>query len=130
MECCKALEIDTPETGHKLPGVPCRHLTSAGCGIYHDRPPVCRQFTCLWLQGWGEPNERPNLINLLAYDSRENAEAPHFQRYGKPLTMVELCPGAYGSLRGRLLIEELIRSSGRPVGVRHEDGSSTLIGEG
>ena len=41
--CCTALavpELDKPN------GVPCKHLTPEGCGIYEDRPPSCRAFEC------------------------------------------------------------------------------------
>lgn len=40
--CCIAPDISTLA---KPVGVPCRHLTPAHlCGIYPDRPPVCRNY--------------------------------------------------------------------------------------
>jgi hypothetical protein len=42
----------------KPAGEPCRHLCAAGCGIYADRPSVCRRFRCAWLQ---EPTLPPSL---------------------------------------------------------------------
>jgi Fe-S-cluster containining protein len=33
---------------------------SAGCGIYDSRPPICRGYKCLWLQGGLEDDERPD----------------------------------------------------------------------
>jgi Fe-S-cluster containining protein len=59
--CCIILRIDS-EPGYstrfdsgediaKPAGVPCRYLTSMGCGIYDVRPLVCRSFKCDWLKG-------------------------------------------------------------------------------
>ncbi len=46
--CCSALRIEEPAI-KKMPGVPCRHLLPAGrCGIYSDRPSVCRTWYCGW----------------------------------------------------------------------------------
>ena len=45
--CCVELKIDTPEL-RKKPRLPCAHLSTAGCGIYTTRPPVCQQFLCGW----------------------------------------------------------------------------------
>jgi hypothetical protein len=47
VQCCIVLGIKAPEL-KKDPGVRCRHLAGAGCGIYRDRPVVCREFLCLW----------------------------------------------------------------------------------
>lgn len=35
------------------------------CRIYDDRPDVCRGYTCLWLQGHGEEQDRPDLSFVL-----------------------------------------------------------------
>jgi hypothetical protein len=46
--CCTAVGV---ESIRKPPGVPCQHLTGdpgASCGIYGNRPHVCRQFFCVW----------------------------------------------------------------------------------
>jgi hypothetical protein len=45
--CCVFLKIAAPEL-RKQAGTPCRHLTDKGCGIYRDRPPVCRDYYCGW----------------------------------------------------------------------------------
>lgn len=46
--CCVYLQIETGGI-EKPAGVPCRHLTACnGCGIYDDRPQLCRTYHCLW----------------------------------------------------------------------------------
>lgn len=45
--CCAAPDISTL---HKPLGVPCRHLGADNlCGIYADRPAVCRGYTPDWI---------------------------------------------------------------------------------
>jgi hypothetical protein len=62
--CCTELKI--PQL-RKDARVPCRHLTASGCGIYTERPAVCREFLCGWRlfddmgDGW-----RPDLSGVLA----------------------------------------------------------------
>jgi hypothetical protein len=47
MMCCKTLTIKELE---KPPGVWCRHaVPGKGCGIYENRPQVCRSFYCHWM---------------------------------------------------------------------------------
>jgi Fe-S-cluster containining protein len=31
-----------------------------GCGVYETRPPICRNYQCLWRQGGLEDDERPD----------------------------------------------------------------------
>lgn len=55
--CCTTMavpELDKPN------GVPCKHLTPTGCGIYETRPLSCRAFECSWLRGDGDPTVRPD----------------------------------------------------------------------
>ena len=54
--CCKILEI---EYFKKPAGRLCVHCEPGkGCGIYHERPTVCREYECLWL------TERELSVNL------------------------------------------------------------------
>lgn len=46
--CCVDLRIEE-DTLKKLADEPCPHLqSSGGCGIYKDRPSVCRTWYCAW----------------------------------------------------------------------------------
>jgi hypothetical protein len=64
--CCVELKIDTPELRKKA-RLPCPHLSTAGCGIYATRPPVCQQFLCGWrlLEDMGD-DWRPDRSGILA----------------------------------------------------------------
>lgn len=64
--CCVELKIDTPQLRKKA-RLPCPHLTASGCGIYKERPPVCREFLCGWrlFEDMGD-DWRPDLSGVLA----------------------------------------------------------------
>ena len=47
--CCVTPRIATSELT-KDPNTACAHCTGSGCGIYDTRPPVCRDYLCLWRQ--------------------------------------------------------------------------------
>jgi len=48
--CCVVLNIEEPPI-EKEANEPCRFLCKdgGGCGIYAERPELCRGFKCLWL---------------------------------------------------------------------------------
>jgi hypothetical protein len=65
VECCVALHVDLPEL-QKPPGVPCRHLTGGGCGIYDSRPSLCRVWHCLWRRTLAFPDlARPDRCGVI-----------------------------------------------------------------
>lgn len=44
----------------------CKNLASnGGCGIYGIHPWACRHFRCLWLEGFGEDDERPDKSGIV-----------------------------------------------------------------
>ena len=56
--CCTVLRVDELE---KRAGDDCIHQRGAsGCGIYEERPEICRAYQCLWRQGGLEDDERPD----------------------------------------------------------------------
>ncbi|MBJ18896.1 MAG: hypothetical protein GY910_26825 [bacterium] len=56
--CCTVLRVD--ELG-KGAGRDCVHQRGErGCGIHDTRPPICRAYRCLWLQGGLADDERPD----------------------------------------------------------------------
>ena len=75
--CCVVFEIQDPIAA-KPAGVPCRHLTKAGCGIYESRPGTCRAWLCGWRLIPGLPeNWRPDLSGILVYQLK--CEEPGYQ---------------------------------------------------
>lgn len=81
--CCTALavpELDKPN------GVPCKHLTPTGCGIYDDRPDSCRAFECMYLQGEGDLTTRPDKVGAvqITEDGGEDVREPAAVFYVDP----------------------------------------------
>lgn len=54
--------MGTPEL-EKPHNVACEHVGTS-CGIYDTRPRSCRAFECLWLQGHGRPEHRPDQLGI------------------------------------------------------------------
>ncbi len=48
--CCTAMRVAPLD---KPAGTPCPHACETGCGIYHDRPSVCRVWFCMWVRDPG-----------------------------------------------------------------------------
>ena len=56
--CCEVLRVDDLR---KLGGVRCLYQRpEGGCGIYAERPAICRDYRCLWLAGGLEDGDRPD----------------------------------------------------------------------
>lgn len=60
--CCTILPI--PELD-KPAGVPCKHLTAQGCGIYDDRPQLCKDFLCGYRRVDMAPRMRPDRAGFM-----------------------------------------------------------------
>jgi hypothetical protein len=71
--CCKVLSAGEPL--NKPMGVWCGHcVPGTGCGIHASRPPVCRDFHCVWLMdaslGAEWQPERCHMVLSLDLDGR------------------------------------------------------------
>lgn len=103
--CCITLGFQAREgeaSFVKPHGTPCAHLVQIGCGIYAERPPVCRRFQCGWLQA-------PHLAEALRPDRcgvlfalNDNLQGPGIAVYA-----YELRPGAAEARAPARLIQEL-----------------------
>ncbi|MFN3650667.1 MAG: hypothetical protein ACK47B_13915 [Armatimonadota bacterium] len=81
---------------------PCPHLVKIGCGIYPERPPVCRRFQCGWLQAPNLPEGlRPDRCGVLFSLN----DSPHGE--GQVVYAHELRPGAADRGLAAWLIQEL-----------------------
>lgn len=63
--CCVHLDIDQPETIAHAAHVPCAKLCSGGCSIYKSRPMTCVVYRCLWLEGFGGDEHRPDRFGAI-----------------------------------------------------------------
>lgn len=60
--CCTAMGV--PEL-KKPAWTKCAHVCATGCAIYPVRPKGCADFFCLWRQGFGEEEWRPDLLGAV-----------------------------------------------------------------
>ena len=62
--CCTVMAI--PETKKPMYQT-CEHLGCSGCSIYAERPLSCRSWSCLWLLGIieGDERRRPDRLGLI-----------------------------------------------------------------
>jgi len=51
---------DAGKDAGRATAAPARDATLGGCAIYETRPPICRSYRCLWLQGGLQDDERPD----------------------------------------------------------------------
>lgn len=60
--CCTILRVpDVPTEAQER----CQHECATGCSVYMVRPQPCRDFECLWLQGWGTRDQRPDRLKVM-----------------------------------------------------------------
>jgi hypothetical protein len=86
--CCVVMPVLSKE--FCKPVGPCQHLVPGGCGIYADRPPVCREWHCGWRKdGWlgSRPEYRPDRLGVM------------FSEANGALTIWEVTPGALADPR-------------------------------
>jgi uncharacterized protein len=80
--CCSALEIEEMK---KPAGPLCRHGGAGGCGVYADRPAVCRAFECEWLRSRDLPAHfRPDRAGVILMED-ESGEYRAVAAPGRPL---------------------------------------------
>lgn len=109
--CCTIYEIE--ETG-KPQGETCAHCTGGGCGIYRDRPRICRDYSCAWRDGVAAEDARPDRCGVV-FDYAQTPRAPLLIAY-------EVVPGALEGPRARAAIEHLLRK-GAGVFLVHAGGT-------
>jgi hypothetical protein len=88
--CCTWAEIpeasDTARIAHAR-GVDCQQLGAGGCRAYGSRPKVCSDFRCLWHEGFGADEDRPDILGVMFHIAPDET--------GQPFVAAnELRPGA------------------------------------
>jgi hypothetical protein len=84
----------------------CEHQCSAGCGIYQNRPGVCRVFSCGWkLRPDMPPELRPEKCGLVLAVEESITIANGFDFY-----VYEVWPGAFATMsdRFRFVIDQCL----------------------
>jgi hypothetical protein len=78
--CCQVLNIDEPDMVKPADQL-CMHCTGKGCGIYDDRPKVCRDWDCVWRRIDSMPLEtRPDQLGVLFTIDRQAEPQTPFDR--------------------------------------------------
>lgn len=115
--CCEALavaELNKPRYQR------CAHLCEKGCGSYETRPGACRDYVCLWLQGFLDEQDRPDRLGVI-FTTTSHPEQPEL---GTLPMLVECTPGALGSPRMAFVLEQL--SERKPVVIITPAGRDVL----
>ncbi len=95
--CCKPFKV--PEVD-KNDANWCKHcILGNGCAIYRDRPLACQLYACMWLNGFGTDDFRPDRLGVIL-DS-EDFQLP--DRMVGVLHFLEVREGALG----QSIIEEI-----------------------
>ncbi len=120
--CCSVLPI--PQI-NKPAGQRCKDQCAKGCRLHDtpEKPEICRQFECLWLQGWFGKKDRPDKLGLLVTPWKVDL-AVHPS--GIIPQVMECWPGALGSEKASEFIVDLIRQ-GWPVAIWQSHGSPLLV---
>lgn len=97
--CCVYPEIPVLQ---KAAGERCKFLNACGrCEVYDMRPPMCRSYSCAWLEGHGGEGDQPDKIHALI-DRRET-------QFGMVLVARALKPGACQTKQVRKAIKRMSR---------------------
>ena len=81
--CCKLLivpEIKKPQDHW------CQYCAiGTGCGIYNDRPTSCVDFNCLWLQGYGSEDMKPDKSKVVMGMTKGGKNVVLYVDKGRPM---------------------------------------------
>jgi len=109
----------------KPAGVLCSHVVDDACEIYLERPPPCRDYTCLWLEGEFEEPHRPKDLGLVLDHPLALEQHPDYAGI-HALCARELWPQARDGLVASVLLTRLARAL--VVRVSLFEGRAILVG--
>ena len=71
-ECTACCTLSVVEELNKEAGVTCKHcVLQKGCSIYEDRPKVCKDFECAYLQAGNNIELRPDKCGVMFFKKNE-----------------------------------------------------------
>jgi hypothetical protein len=90
--CCKEPSIESDEF-RKVQGVLCVHCTpGGGCGIYQQRPAVCRDFYCQWRRyAWLDDAWRPDRSQMMLRATDDDVPEGYASGVGVVFDMLGPC---------------------------------------
>lgn len=105
--CCTHLRVDEIA---KPDWTPCKHLCAKGCGVYESRPPSCRVWRCVWLQGYFGEGARPDKIGVVVTPKEEGNEFVIIG--GTPVIIVSCEDDVMSEMYGSLLAMAIVGRRG------------------
>jgi len=79
--CCTAMHV---RPLNKPSGERCPHQSPDGCGIYHQRPGVCRTWFCMWVRDDGrvfDASHRPDRLGVFFTAGQPDAQTGQQKLY-------------------------------------------------
>lgn len=117
-QCCITLPIDQPQL-RKPAGACCPHLVAGGCGIYPDRPSVCRTYQCAWKLMTDLPDEaRPDRCGVIFTFFRWSDAQPDFLRSSIVASAVNT-PADFDHPVARTCLDTLVRGETMSIWLQH-----------
>lgn len=108
--CCTHLRVDEIA---KPDWTPCKHLCAKGCGVYETRPPSCRVWRCVWLQGHFGEGARPDKIGVVVTAKEDDGEFVIIG--GTPVIIVSCEADVMSEMYGSLLAMAIVGRRGGVV---------------
>src|SRR5947209_8748812 len=110
--CCTTVAVEELSKGfHQR----CQHQCDSGCAIYGQHPSSCQSYKCLWLDGWGPEEYRPDMVGLVV-----NFGMSPLHGQSRPAILVhEVWQGAAKDREKWLMdntIEQASKNLGHPAG--------------
>lgn len=130
--CCVVMPVS--EIGKKA-NVRCSHLRSilhagggVGCSIYHNRPPGCRRFSCVWLRG-ADIGRRPDQSHLVVDPSVDFVETSNDDtgERTKILVIQVWIDPAFPLAHRDTDFRKWLRSTGRPALIRSSSNQALFL---
>lgn len=110
--CCKAFhiaELDKPAN------VLCHHCSDTGCSIHAARPPVCRDYFCLWRRIAAMPDgARPDRLGIIFSLVKGYMPVTPFERLCIVARAID-DPAAFNTAAARTAIAMLFAEGSLPV---------------